>query len=270
MTGRTLAGTGRLGARLVTPWLGLVGLLLTAECTGGTAPESPPATTAPASEPTMHAVPPDGGEVKLVETGMSVWYDDEQSTHIVSYGVTVENTSQAVAHATSISIWLVDADGNRMTNPAGAAEPWLTRSISRVMPGQQLALGDMHALRDEHRPAELRVEIEAPEGWERFDNSYWLHRSVTAGSVTTERSGHITVLSFLVDAPYTPDMLPRGAAGTRPEFVAIFRDRDGAIVGGYECCGSIFMPPGQSQQQLTLDGTPPETEDSRTEIYLLG
>jgi hypothetical protein len=244
----------------------LVVLLGVAACTGGAGSEDPPESTTAA--PTSFASPPDGGGLAVEETGFSSTPDGA-----VSYGAVVENTSRAAAVNSFVSVWLIDADGNRIDGPT-SGEPWLTVRLARLLPGERIGLGATGPPPD-REVAGVEVGVEQPAAWVYpLDGENWLLQPVVVRDVATERGADGARLVFTVDAAFTTAMVP-GGIGPNGSYMAIFRDAAGAVVGGADCCtepsGSTeVVTPGRSQAALQLDfDLPARADAARTEVYVL-
>jgi hypothetical protein len=245
--------------------LGMLGMLLMAACTSETGSEDPPSTTPAAPDPTVFTAPPDGGEIRVVESGMSVWSDE--SSGLVSYGAIIENTSGTVAHRIPVSLWLLDAEGDRI--PGSTGHDWGGLVVAQLLPGQRLGIGDTNVLSEDEQAADLEVVIEEPDEWQTLDETVFYHHPVIASDVTTERTERGATLSATVDATYTFETLVPGSAGIRGNFVPIFRNSEGRIVGADECC-ERFIPPGSFREALDFAvPPPPEADDARTELYVV-
>ena len=190
--------------------------------------------------------------------------------NVVSFGAIIENTSGAVAHDSVVSIWLVDADGERIDGPVEGASAFDQR-LTRLLPGERVGVGATQSVSDE--VADLDVEIKPATEWLALDREYWLHQPVVARDVTIVRVPGSTTIEFTVDAAYTSEMVP-GGFGTRGDYIAIFRDAAGTLVGGVDCCvplaASDVVSPGRSRGALALHyGVPERADDSHTEVYVL-
>jgi hypothetical protein len=220
--------------------------------------------------------------VRVAETGFSATPDPEGvadgpegiADNILSYGVVVENTSDYVAHNVSVDVRLLDAGGNTIDEISGEpiTDPSLSQVLTRLLPGEHIGVGSTTP----HFGAEVtdvRVELE-PDLWSSVVDDVWAHQPITTSEVATQRGRDGSTLTFTVDAAYTIEML-RGRLRVESHYSAIFRDGDGAVVGGASCCTepggpdvTVELPPGRSQAALHLDdGTPAVADDARTEIY---
>lgn len=272
-----VAGAYRAGRRLVVA-LSLMGLLLAgpAACTNGGTDDpspSPRATGRPTPAPTVFTSPPDGGTLTVVEAGFSTVQGDGETPGAVSYGVIIENASGAAALNSFVSIWLIDSAGERIGGPA-SGEPSLRARLTRLLPGERVGVGATEPSYD-GEVADLQVEVEAAAEWvSPLGSENWLLQPVVARDVATERGADSTTIAFTVDAGYTSEMVP-GGLGSYGEYVAIFRDAAGAVVGGAGCCAepvgaAEVVTPGQSREELHLDhGVPARADDARTEVYVL-
>jgi hypothetical protein len=253
--------------------LGLVAGL--GACTGGGGddppPPSPEATT---FTPTSFPEPPDGAELAVVGTGFSVLPSTTGDTSL-SWGVVIENTSDEYAAFDGVvTVRLLDAEGNQVDEISGEPtdEPvQFLPTLTRVLPGEQVGFGNTVPGAGAE-VAQLAVEVETGFWQPVYDDFWWAH-PVTASNITAAHTADGSTLGFTVDAAYTADMI-RGELRVGGHFTAIFRDADGAILGGAKCChgtgeAAVEVPPGQSRGELNLpDGVPERTDDTRIEVYL--
>ena len=252
------------------------------------------------------AEPSDGGEVRLVDSGFSVYPGPAEpggtaeftseavaagaSFDVASWGVVVENTSEWVATDVEVRVELVDADGAAV---ATHRYQWPgAETIVLLRPGQRFAMGhtdtlDWPAERTTGPPARLEVEI-GPTRWfppdargvevpvivANGDSTAAELPVVTADEVTTgvepsEIAGQDFVVSFRTESD---------ADRTWPmSATAVFRDAGGRIVGGtsrtndYRTAG---LPPGRLVSQgdgsgdIRLGLDVPGVDDARSEVSL--
>lgn len=273
-----MAGTEhRVSRRIALLCVPVVAALLAglSACTTDDDPTDPPASTPATPAPTAFASPPDGVAPAVAETGFSVSpYENDESADLLSYGVMVENPGEFVALDVLVQIRLLDADGEPIDEISGERtdnpEPQ-PRAITRLLPGERIGVGRTvpHYGSD---VAELDVRVEVGKWSPVYGDLWWFH-PVSATDVATSDGPHGPTLGFTVDAAYTGDMI-RGQLWVGGHFSAIFRDADGTIVGGADCCHGtgqtqVEVPPGRSQAELYLEnGVPAQADPSRTEVYL--
>jgi hypothetical protein len=262
--GQTRGGRDPRGWRMVALVVALGVLHGAAGCDGD--PATPIPTPSPTAGPTGPPVPaaqaPDGGTVRVVEKGLSSM-KDRDGKEMVSYGIVVENTSKdAVAVKTSATVRIIDAAGKAITDRTARATD-VQREIGVVFPGQRVGIGgDTYV--DRPGAATLTIEIGAAM-WLPPGNRVIPVAKATAGEVKTEHSGGSAALTFTVTSEYD-DLLDD------PSAQAVFRDPSGKIVGGtapHRTAASDQYRPGRSPGRInTTYGTPPGTDDSKTEIYI--
>jgi hypothetical protein len=259
-------------------WLavaGLVAALVACTSDGDGGPNPPSATT---FAPTSFPEPPDGAELAVVETGFSQSprTTGDTDADLLSWGVVLENTSdQYVAFDGLVTVRLLDADGNPIDELSGepSDEPvQFLPALTRVLPGERVGFGNT-VPHDGAEVAELAVEVETG-SWQPVYEDFWWAHPITATDITAQRTSDGSTLGYTVDATYSEEMI-RGQLRIGGHFAAIFRDGDGAVIGGAKCCHgnggevAVEVPPGQSQGELTLaDGVPAAADDTRTEVYL--
>lgn len=215
--------------------------------TGGSSSPSPATTT------------PDGAEVVVIETGFSELTGGGTS----SWGVVVENTShEYAAWDLLVTVRLLDAGGNQIDA--------IDSEVTRVLPGERIGFGNTSPHRGTD-VADIAVEVDI-DFWQPVYNFHWWFYPITATDVTTQATDEGATLRFAVDAAYTSDLI-LGELQVMGNFTAIFRDSDGAVIGGAGCCDPestpTAVPPGRSEADLTLRyGPPPQADDGRTEVYL--
>ncbi|MEU3269327.1 hypothetical protein ABZ639_00690 [Saccharomonospora sp. NPDC006951] len=205
--------------------------------------------------------PPDGGELKLVDSGLSI-YEVEGLPDALSYGVVVENTSDAyVAEFPAVSVAVLDGNGEVV---AAGDELALRHDLTVVMPGERIGMGDAFNVGNLGLdPASVELDVTIGDArWRPVEDSG--HAAVVAGAVTVGDVDDSWVeLTFEVTSRYS------GVLASAQAY-AIFRDSEGVIVGGAPPMGGQRLSPGKSEGTLEVRDRLPETADeTKTEVYVL-
>jgi hypothetical protein len=207
---------------------------------------------------------PTGGEIRIVEQGLSPMWDGNEK-EMVTYGIIVENTSRDwAAVKTQATIRVTDSGGKPLTDLTGRTST-VIREIGVILPGQRVGIGaDTHV----DRPGAVSILVEIGEStWLPPDNELIRVAKVTAGGVKTVRqdTGSAVSLGFTVDSEY-PTILEK------PSAQAIFRDSAGRIVGGTapgRTNPADRYGPGRSTGRIDATyGRPATTDDTQTEVYI--
>jgi hypothetical protein len=228
-------------------------------------PPSPP-TTLPATLPAVTRQAPDGGEIRVVESGVSSGRNTLDQP-MAQYGIMLENTSRGhVAVETEIVVTMLDAAGNpvvdQLESGAGRDGTRVKAVVSLAATGQRFGVGHETFVPPGTTVAAVKVEI----GGARW----YPTEAVRPGKVTTNQvktandaAGKRVIVDFTVESTYPVDLIADASA--------IFRDSSGAIVGGTnpEDSGSGRYPPGSSRQRITTAAPLPDRADvTRTEVYV--
>ena len=234
----------------------LVGVLLfgTAACTGGGPAPAP--TPLPSVTETDGDRSPDGGVLRLAESGLTNM-QDAVGKPMVSWGLVFENTSpKMVPRRANVEVTLQDAAGGAIGNLP-------SYGLGNVPPGGRAGIGS-DAYVDRAGVAKLAVRVTRVQ-WVRADSAE-LWAGLTAGGVITRRDGDRKAeITFIVTSKYP-------GALDHPGAQAVFRDSAGQIVGGtgpLRADPQAKYPPGKSEGRIdVLYGIPPAANDDKTEVYL--
>lgn len=258
------------------PAAGAVWLLVFAACNSGGSDSERPASSVPDSVAAASDEAPDGGEVRVVEQGLSVFpgpaqpgtgYTPEavaagQDHDVVSWGVVVENTSDWVATYTDIAVDLVDPGGAVTLRDRPGAE-----TVVVLLPGERYGTGHTGMLTEGGEPADLEVEI-GPSEWVTADARGVEFAEITARGIETSNDERLRfVTAFAMESSYST---------SRPVWAtAVFRNADGEIIGGTSRANDTYgydpdrtAAPGRSSGEITISRTVPTVDDTQSEVYL--
>jgi hypothetical protein len=244
-------------------WAAVVVLLLSVAtgCIAGGTPENPTSSTASTSTPSPapsedSELPPDeasdGAEVAVVETGFSNVTDD--SGRLVSYAIVLANRSKDVAFGTVLQIELLDADGEPIKDLVADREQ-VALAANLVLPGKRQAISNRTYV---DRPVQrLEITVDEPH-WRPADGRF---TALTVSEVRPVPDDGKLEIGFRVQSRYRDEVSPA-------EAYAIFRDRDGKLLGGtsYGDADQHSYPPGSTDTEIEVSaGLPPKWES--VEVY---
>jgi hypothetical protein len=203
-----------------------------------------------------------------VETGFTLGEvpgADETVPEALAYAIVVENTSDHVVVGLRMTYRFVDA--------AGARGPSVEAVVDVIRPGERFAVTRVDDTPSDD-VAELEVTLE-PREWlpadyyEHIDplliGDVWRHLRATDIEVGY-LAGNVPVVTF------TAESSSQEPIEALLQVYVVFRDADGAIVGGLHRSLSRFhIPAGGSVERLRARSYPvaiPGIDPSRTEVYL--
>ncbi|HEY1178763.1 MAG TPA: hypothetical protein VGF17_21635 [Phytomonospora sp.] len=239
---------------------------------GATADPAPGTPTTPVLDtpgsPYPQAVePPPGSELAIVESG-STPMRDLVGDHMLSWGVVVENPS-ATLHVSGTVTMTATVDG---------VEDPVSVQLAFLAPGAKTAIGDTSYVADgtvsdvdfavtgvqwsDTRGMSYAATATGIEGtWVDVGETenYWSSDGI---SFPVNERGDLN-LNFRVESSH--DVLARNTV-----YTALFRDRDGEIVGAYsDAFGVDVIPPGWSTRQFRVQYGPPESTVAQgIEVYV--
>ncbi|MEA5367604.1 hypothetical protein VA596_49295 [Amycolatopsis sp., V23-08] len=220
-------------------------------------------------QPASAKTAPGGGGIEVAEKGVS-------STGLVSMGAVLRNTSDRVAYRTRVALEVnVSVDG---LPPGPVQGPLMTMEIPVLVPGQRVGIG---------RPL---IKVTATNKVTSADvdpqTTTWLPAGALGGfspvTDTYESTSRVKAALPADAVRYTERSANCRALASRRTAV-VFRDTTGKIVGdGLLPPDGRGNPAGSPQQRpaspscspgerstwiVPLQDIPPETDDSRTELY---
>ncbi|MEV0644817.1 hypothetical protein AB0I28_06100 [Phytomonospora sp. NPDC050363] len=226
------------------------GPALPSPSSSGSAPATPP--------PTVNApdlTPPAAGALQIPERSWSL--ETRGGKEILSYGVVVENIGDRVAYLNSFEIRFVGRDGEDVI-PAESV--FLKAEVTVVLPGERVGFGNTFAA-PASGVSRMDVEVATKEWWAPV-NSVHAFAPITVGEVATDRSSPPKKLMFAVDSAYGM-VLPSTRA------TALFRDKEGKIVGGATAPEPSALPSGRSEGAFTVEhGLPKAADAASTEVFV--
>lgn len=207
---------------------------------------------------------PDGGGLRVTESGVSFVPSSGGTPDTASVGVMVENTSEYAAYRTLIQFEITDEGATAIATGTGSEA--LVLEIPLILPGAQLGVGTAAYL------DEGKTVTEATQVTTNFEATTWVaaddaptvaietqHDSITMTEVESG-SGRIT---YQMTSPYCQGLISRGVS-------SIFRDSSGKIVGGaFEGVkGRIYCAAGTTDQSIHAVYTVPDgIDESATSTY---
>lgn len=234
-----------------------IGLLMTG-CSGGEPSDDSSASPTPTEQLPLDD-PGDGGEVTISQTGLSGLSDPAGRT-MVDYAVVLSNSSALVAADVTITVALLDADGEPVVDQVNGTSV-VSHRIPVVMPGDSAGLG--HYTYVDEDVAELSVSVDTVHWWP-VDNSRRPFAELVVSEVSSrwadDGAGEV---EFTVGSGYADRL-------DRPDAVALFRDADGTLLGGSGIGDytDAAMPAGDSAHTITVDyAVPANADPNRTEVY---
>lgn len=210
------------------------------------------------------ATAPDGGVVRVVESGFSV---DVDRVARCSFGAVVENTSKeyVVSHA-GVHFRFLDEAG-KATEVFGKSE---TIGEARMIPpGGRAGVGHEAGFPNVNSEEELGLAavsavVQGEFVWVR--SSLLPKMEISSLSYQDGEAGAFW-LSFTLDSEY-PTIYPW------PDLVFVYRDATGAILGGRECQYMVWKswPQGHSTQRVEIPLSMPVVSNNvflgKTELYV--
>lgn len=261
-------GTGRVmrHRRLVSVsvvgvvWLGLfVGV---AGCTDDPSPR--PSPSAKSTGFVEGSTAPDGGQVRLVESGFTAVSKDNQPSGMVTAGGILENTSKEwAASAVSVDVRFFDAAGGALR--VMGSEFQTSYSVT-ILPGARMGVGIQKVaprVFGDRRTTPARMELEVTVfGW-------WPASRVSGvvanyvGFKPNDFGGGWLSITVESQLPRTLDY---------PSSIIIVRDRNGKVIGGLKPVpmSTNAWPPGRSIQKVKIPewSVPDDADMSRTEVFV--
>ncbi|HEY1177816.1 MAG TPA: hypothetical protein VGF17_16795, partial [Phytomonospora sp.] len=184
----------------------------------------------------------------MVDKGFSAGERDGEP--MVSYGVVVENTSAWVAYIAAVSVRMVGADGETVEDTVSGNGGPVVRDVRVIMPGTQAVLGNTTFV-DRAGTAELEVGVDGVQWWPP-DNGTHEFAALTASDVTTsfEDEHAKATVEYTVNSGYGAELETVWAE-------AVFKNADGAIVGGTHPSGTSPGAHGPGASPGRIDATGP-------------
>jgi hypothetical protein len=241
----------------------------------GTSSPSPPGPSATCPAPTGPTGPagsaaqaPDGGAVRVTESGFT-----QVDGVTVSIGAILRNTSAATAYRTRVSITIFDDRQQPVGDPQRKKD--LQLEVPVLPPGQQVGVGAVGLVteREDLSPTvvtRVAVELTAAQWWPPDTSA--LSTTSTAHLLRVEWNGpdrSDANVIYRANWPACHDAHPRGT-------VVVFRDATGTIVGGvidgaqkmaYADPGACR--PGSGEQYLyTRSARPAGTDDAKSQVFV--
>jgi hypothetical protein len=243
-------------------------------------PASPPTPSGHGPADLPLAAAEDGGELRIVESGFTP-ITDVAGEPMVTWGLVVENTSRETAASVTVNLDILDQHGDSLVTEI--SDYATTREISLVMPGQRAGIGDATYVTAPD-VAEMSFRLDNPR-WLPVANTVFPVAALTAGDIETSREDGRRVLMYWDEEGIRPVEAEHGPLVVQfrvesgydrilddPSAQAVFRDRDGTIVGGTHPGDTDLwttIPPGWSIQRIrTGDGPPASADLARTEVYV--
>lgn len=216
-------------------------------------------TATPAGVPGRAEAAPQGGGLKVVETGFSQVIKMTK----ISIGAIVMNTGKQVAYRSRISFDYVDAKGHSL-RPDASRSAFL--EIPVILPGQRVPVGTWAYVATDangtpHRVAGLRAEL----GSTRWAPPSDAFAEISAKTGTVSRDYNVLEtgnIGYTVDSRYCRPLVPRGVA-------AIFRDASGKLIGGSIYLNEALQKcvPGVWRGKLVAETLPTTLDEGRTEVF---
>ncbi|WFE25179.1 hypothetical protein O7623_17375 [Solwaraspora sp. WMMD791] len=207
---------------------------------------------------------PDGGGLRVTESGVSFVPSGGGTPDTASLGVMVENTSEYAAYRTLIRFEVTDESGTAIATGTGSEA--LVLEVPLILPGAQVGVGTAAYL------DEGMTVTEATQVTTHFGATTWVaandapavaietkHDSITMTEVESG-SGYI---DYQMTSPYCQGLVSRGVS-------SIFRDSSGKIVGGAVISdrGRIYCTAGTTEQTMNATYTIPDgIDESATSTY---
>ncbi|HIV59310.1 MAG TPA: hypothetical protein H9902_15295 [Candidatus Stackebrandtia faecavium] len=218
-------------------------------CSGGETPKGPD----PADSSESPSATPDDTAIEVVDSGVS-----DVAGEAVSYGALVENTSDTVAFMSVASVSVLDSDGEIIES--GEENELYQQGLTAIFPGKPVGFGATVPSKRAAEADSITVEIGVDEWWS-LEDAQAEFPEVTTSHVSVAEDDGETLVSYAVSVT---EGLPVSYAS------AVFRDSDGAIVGGEAATQPQALAPGDSQQQLVCrHGLPEAADSSETEVYIV-
>ena len=250
----------------IVPVLLALAMLATVAVTGCTGDDNPtPSVTSSEAAflPNTHlSTAPDGGVLKVIESGFSYDADVHRGSGAVQFGAILQNTSaQRVAVWTSVFVRFLDGNGGTV-RVLGKDE--MQANVPAVPPGGRMGVVGLElGQRPDQQPLPVKIEVRVgPSTWWPVSRVKKLEAS---DFKITEESAENASISFAVNCEYVGGV-------DDADVMVVLRDQSGKIVGGYQPVKSklgLPWPSGRSQQKVLIGGvggTGAVVE--RTELYV--
>jgi hypothetical protein len=202
------------------------------------------------------SVAPDGGQVRVVESGYTAAVVDDG---VVTFGAVLENTSKERAAGVAVTARFFDSKGDEVR----FLDSGLNSRPAVILPGERMGFGDQfdlgHIRPGDRAPARMDLKVRT--------SSWWPGSRVARVVVSDVRhtlDGVQDVFSFTVDSGLD---LSAGVQQT----VIIVRDRAGKMVGGLVPSRPLKpWPPGRSTQRVVLPHmyVPKSAVLAQAEVYV--
>lgn len=193
----------------------------------------------------------DGGKLTVRERGLARLPESELPGRTgYTVAVVLENTSRTDAVVPELAFEVHDEDGRVIDAIPNGMEEQV------IPPGARLGVTDMLHL-DEPVAAEVSVST---------GDSQWYGAREDIGEVTAAEV-RVDGSTLRVDIASSYD-----TALLAPVFQALFRDRDGKLLGGTELSTTVPgspVPPGASEHAFAIDPLPNGTDRDAIEVYVL-
>jgi hypothetical protein len=209
---------------------------------GGTGGD--PGTTEPA--------PSGDASVAVVDSGfqnfMGGFDGDERS---VTYGFIVENSGEELATDISVSVSAYDAEGNAVATAS--------HTIYVLRPGEKMGLGD-EFFGDTFAADVDRVDFQVSEPGQGFGaENVPAEGGLTAEGITTNADDYSITTTFTAKSTYAEQI-------DSPSVYAIYRNADGAIIGGSSGYLDFIPPNGSTAGEVRSWELIPNVDT--TEVYM--
>jgi len=220
------------------------------DTTAGPATTAGPGTTEAAGGNTGGSTGGQGSEeIKVTESGFSVYTDQLSEEQRVSYGFVIQNNTENVATGVPITVAFLDDAGTVVGNA--------DENIGVLLPGQKMGIGDEPY--DVGAAATMQVTVGEPSSWEAPSDTYG---EISAEGITTTIDDYGAPTStFTANSTY-------GEQIDSPNAYALYRNSGGDIVGGSYGFLNFVPANGSTAGDVTSYSSIPDVDGSKTEIYV--
>jgi len=206
---------------------------------------------------------PDGGGLRVTESGVSLVPSGAGSLRSASLGVMVENTSEYAAYRTLIRFEVTDESG-----AAVSGSETLVLEVPLILPGAQVGVGTGSYLN------EGKTVTDATQVTTHFEATTWVAADDAPTAVIETVYDSIRMsesegenwsgrINWQMMSPYCQGLVSRGVS-------SIFRDSSGKIVGGAIAAvrGGIYCAAGTTDQGVYMMSSIPDgIDESATVTY---
>ena len=188
-------------------------------------------------------------DIEVTDSGVTNFPDEFDGTNRASYAYVLANNGDEPVANMEVTVTLVDTEGTVLSSD--------TDSIYLLQPGQSIGLGD--TTYDEIAEVDS-VEVQPAIPSYASEAEQLGEVTVEGINTTADSSGYLTT-TFTATSSYEVQL-------DSPWAYVVYRNADGAIVGGTYSVIDIVQPGGSTSGEVATYTAIPNVDPAQTEVYV--